>query len=339
MTLVLTAACRDHVFLVADRRLTLYPSGRLQDDNRNKATVYDNRLAFGYSGLADIAGQPTDLWLAEQLAGIGKPLLETLAERATDTWKSLSPHLSDKARRHAFVMVGWGRNQARQPVPVVATISNALGVNGSWLADATPTFSVERYLLKRHRWGFFRPVGADVRPHELVDLHRRLRPCLKRVTRRVPAIIALGDTIRQVAARDRTVGSSLVGVVLPVPSLGFDHKRFGVPLLGSASELPGPMAFDLTAADGELKWVPPNIVFRRQLMTHGWIEAVDGRVTRMEMRISKPPTGYQAGLALVGQNEGVFFGLDAEGKPFIVERKGDVTRLLPLSGDAEDPPP
>ena len=336
MTLVLTAACRDHVFLVADRRLTVL--GKLQDDNRNKATVYENRLAFGYSGLADIDGQPTDLWLAEQLAGIGKPLLETLAKRATDTWKSLSPHLSADARRHAFVMVGWGRDPARRPVPVVATISNALDVNGSWLAHATPTFLVERYLLKpRHRWGLFRPVGAGVGPHELADLHRRLRSSLKRVTRRVPAILALGDTIRQVAARDPTVGSSLVGVVLPVPSPGSNHKRFGAPLLGSASELPGPMAFDLTAADGEFKWVLPNIVFRRQLMTQGRIEAVDGRVTQMEMRISKPLPGYQAGLALVGENKGVFFGLDAEGKSFIVERTGDVTRLFPLNGDAEDP--
>ncbi len=261
MTLVLTAACRDQVFLVADRRLTQYPSGRPLDDNRNKVTVFDNRLAFGYSGLADIAGQHTDLWLAEQLAGIDGPLLETLADRATNAWNSLLRGLPASVRRHAFVMVGWGRNEARQPVAVVATISNALGDNGSWLAEAAPTFSVKRYHLKpRHRWGLFRPVGANVGAPELADLHRRLRPRLKRVTRRVPAILALGETIRHVSTRDPSVGSSLVGVVLPVPSPCSDHKRFGVPLVGHASRLAGPMAFDLAAADGEFRWVTPNLV-------------------------------------------------------------------------------
>lgn len=340
MTLVLTAACRDHVFLVADRRLTLYPSGRLQDDDRNKVTVYDNRLAFGYSGLAEIGGKRTDIWLAEQLSRIPNPILQTLAERATDAWQALSPRLPAKSRRHAFVMVGWGRDETRRRVPVLATVSNALAPSGAWLETANPTFTVDQYLLMpRHRWGIFHPIGAALRPGELADLHRRIRPALKRTTRPLPAVLEMGETIRRVAARDGTVGSSLVGVVLPIPDPDRDHRHFGVPFLPSAGALAGPKAFDLSAGGDDFRWVPPNLVYRRQLMTHGTIEAVGGRLTRMEMRISKPPPGYQAGIALVGQNEGVFFGMDENGKPFIIERKGGVTRLVPLAVHPEDPPP
>ncbi len=74
-------------------------------------------------------------------------------------------------------------------------------------------------------------------------------------------------------------------------------------------------------------------------MTLGKIEADDGRVTRFEMRISKPPPGYQAGLALNGQHQSVFFGMDSAGKPVIVERKGDITRVLPLDGEGNESPP
>lgn len=90
MTLVVGVLAREYAVLVADRRLTGLRS-RLEEDGRNKMTVYENRLAFGYTGLAKIGGQRTDLWLADVLSkadGSGEAI-RGLAARATETFQQL----------------------------------------------------------------------------------------------------------------------------------------------------------------------------------------------------------------------------------------------------------
>jgi hypothetical protein len=102
VTLVLSVLTQEHVIQVSDRRLVRHDPATAQaellDDEANKAVLWRGRLAFAYTGLADLGrDRQTDLWLAHTLAavqeearGVSEPqvmdqrhLLERLAERCT----------------------------------------------------------------------------------------------------------------------------------------------------------------------------------------------------------------------------------------------------------------
>ena len=62
MTLVITAIFPTVVLQASDRRVTYLQGGRTisADNERNKAVLYCNRVAFSYTGAAEIFGVPTD---------------------------------------------------------------------------------------------------------------------------------------------------------------------------------------------------------------------------------------------------------------------------------------
>ena len=71
MTLVLSCATSDFVFQVSDRRLTYVSGpkkGQTADDEANKAVIVGHRMAFGYTGIATIGAQSSDVWLAHVAA-------------------------------------------------------------------------------------------------------------------------------------------------------------------------------------------------------------------------------------------------------------------------------
>ena len=112
MTLVLACLTDDAVYLVSDRRLTSSrPPHAVVDDDCNKAVFLDGRIAFGYTGLAEIAGTRTDDWLATALAdGPTNDLSLTaarVAQRASADFASM--HLPLEWKRHAFLGAGWFR--------------------------------------------------------------------------------------------------------------------------------------------------------------------------------------------------------------------------------------
>ena len=72
MTLVLNLITESWAIQVSDRRLVWLDRGKIvrKDDERNKAVMWCNRLAFAYTGLAELGPmrEPTDEWLARELA-------------------------------------------------------------------------------------------------------------------------------------------------------------------------------------------------------------------------------------------------------------------------------
>ena len=69
MTLIITAATKDHIFQIADTRLTR-SDGKFFDDNSVKTTIvhcYDAKLIISYTGLASINGERTDQWITRKL--------------------------------------------------------------------------------------------------------------------------------------------------------------------------------------------------------------------------------------------------------------------------------
>jgi hypothetical protein len=323
MTLVLSALTRSSVILVADRRLTNPLTGLVCDDQRNKATVYANHFAFAYSGICEIQGKPTDVWLAQCLAngppGSGKAL-KRVAAAATTAFANLSYPAA--LRRHAFVGVGWGRRSEGMLVPVWVTISNALDANWRWLPKPKPHFEIAIHALRRSdRWTLCPPVGAELRSFEIAQAGRALRPAVKRVVHPVGAALILGQSIGRVAARENTVGRSLIAVVLPKPDPRPGetiHVTPPIQTIGSARE---PMSFDLDPGTGAFKWVMPNFVLPGQVLTRGTVVGEDGRVQSFQMKISKPQPGTRVGIGLRGGGKEVFFGMDASGKPFCEQRE------------------
>ena len=102
MTLIASLLTNDYAIQVSDRRIT--PSDKF--DDRNKATIFDGRLAIGYTGLADIAGKPTDIWVSDVLATAPLPdPFDYLAQAIKSEILRIPRPLAEK--RMAFSAVGW----------------------------------------------------------------------------------------------------------------------------------------------------------------------------------------------------------------------------------------
>src|SRR2546426_7125116 len=108
MTLVLSCLTQNFVVQVSDKRVTRISDGALVDDRRNKGTQYCTQMAFSYSGLAELGGINTDVWLANILASASSlnDAVKILRDKATEEFRQV--HLPNCAKRHAFVGVGWG---------------------------------------------------------------------------------------------------------------------------------------------------------------------------------------------------------------------------------------
>jgi hypothetical protein len=222
MTLVLAGATDSIVFQVSDRRLTmLTPPGRLVDDERNKAVVVDGRLAIAYSGLAEICGIRTDLWLAEIVARWNRvelsELVQAIANSATRDFSRMQ--IDPRWRRHAFHGVGWYYNPStRLLVNQAFKISNAIDERtGSWLPAALPEFRT---------WGpgemplnsgyFLESVGSRLHPSELGHLRAIADACVRRPEWHAPALLqGLARGVRELSQRYDTIGPGVMAISLP----------------------------------------------------------------------------------------------------------------------------
>ena len=143
MTLVLSCITPNVVYQVSDRRLTrLGTPTTIVDDEANKAVVVNGRVAFGYTGLAEIAGQKTDVWLTKAIAVGPVDQMATIAERvrATATRDFRNLPCQPWVKRQAFQGAGWfGINGGLSPGVIL--IENALE-NGRWLREARDDFRV-----------------------------------------------------------------------------------------------------------------------------------------------------------------------------------------------------
>jgi hypothetical protein len=141
MTLVLSLITESWAIQVSDRRLVwLDATGGIvrKDDERNKAVVWCNRLAFAYTGLAELGPmrEATDEWLARELAenwadaGTEQSqdaIVAAIADRATAAMNCprIARGIPAHQRRHAFAGVGWARFKGEDSMePYIAQIHN-----------------------------------------------------------------------------------------------------------------------------------------------------------------------------------------------------------------------
>lgn len=222
MTLILSIATPAFVAQVADRRLTFVDVAgnvTLADDNANKLTLFCNRMAFGYTGLAHIGRQKTDVWLSHLLGKFsGASLKEAtteLKQEATAAFARL-PY-SSRVKRHAFVGVGWACTEAAQLEfkPMICRISNFHDKDGQGLPFAQKEFTFAFTIYSPPKWGWLE-IPARMNKREIAALTRLLSRAARKGVSAFSAVRLMVAAIRAINERgDKTVGRNLLAVVMP----------------------------------------------------------------------------------------------------------------------------
>ncbi len=128
MTLIMSLLSWNYAIQVSDRRFVWFePSGEVKriDDESNKSVLWAHLNAFAFTGIGNLGvDHRTDLWLANQIARWegetpaehqSQPgLIKAISERSTEYFNGPRISRIDKdLKRHAFVGVGWGRENEK----------------------------------------------------------------------------------------------------------------------------------------------------------------------------------------------------------------------------------
>jgi hypothetical protein len=266
VTLILSCLTPEYVLQVSDRRLTML-DGSVRDDDATKAVVFELQVAFGYTGLAELPRSqaarqrwprqganwvPTNEWLAEVLAIAGQegdPITrlaqETVASLRRATYRVRDPMV----RRIAFIAVGWtqvppdGDDQ-----PVLFTLSN--------LDDPSQLTSRLETLGRR-----VSAVHSSL-AHESTlrdSLERGIAKCVRHRTGPAAAGRLLVEAIRDVAARDKTVGRGLLVNCVPLNAIKAARAGGSFGLAASEPSLDG-ATFYYMPATGDFVQHAPELV-------------------------------------------------------------------------------
>jgi hypothetical protein len=229
MTLVLSVLTQSCVYQVSDRRLIWRNrAGQIadQEDERNKAVLYNRRLVFAYSGQAEVGDErQTDTWLAATLAkwetdhrspqtGDQRDALLYLAKAANREFERRRL----RGRRQAFVAVGWARFADAEAVddfrPYFAAVSNFMDEEGRLLRHPHE-FSLFARVLQPDECGFFVPIGVRLPKAEQDATIRRLAQVDARRLGPEGFMQVLADEVRRVASINERVGRGMLLNVLP----------------------------------------------------------------------------------------------------------------------------
>jgi hypothetical protein len=255
MTLVLSLITASWAIQVSDRKLVwLGPNEEIvrKDDERNKAVVWCNRLAFAYTGLAELGPkrEPTDEWLTRILsewwveAGAVEQkqdaVVAAIADRAAMRRPRIRRAIPPHQRRHAFVGTGWARfDGGGGMVPYIAQIHN-FPQSTDHDAPALDTFGVAILRLPEGE----KQVFVNWMGQELEDSETELLEELKRGDPRSRAYgqhaaRVMVKTVRSVASRNELVGRGLL--INSLPRWAIRPGKAETFLVAS-----GPMAEELT---------------------------------------------------------------------------------------------
>ncbi len=242
MTFILNFATSEHVFQVSDRKLTFFPSGKIYDEESNKAVMVNGRMAFAYTGLGKIGRESTDNWLVKKIASITDDNLGAVAEKIRQEATKDFARLSTPNRnmlKHAFVGVGWTiYNGETELSPILLTIDNALNKSGEWSANISKEFKTTL-----NGWGNSKDfcigsAGVSVSPAEKKTIWRHLSRIVKRGELQLAILRGMVDACLWIADRHTPwVGKSLMALCIPKKAV-LNTMKTGrtIMLLGGSEE-------------------------------------------------------------------------------------------------------
>ena len=225
MTLVLGCITPNFAIQVSDRRLTWLDASRrgtIADDGRNKVVLFCNRIAFGYTGLAQIGTAHTDEWLLNTIA-TARPANEhtifpLIAKRAEMDLAAQRIPAAD--RRHAFFGTGWATFASDSDTePYFVYISNFHDRQLKQLPVASDKFEIIVQRLRDLPFKFAR-VGQPLSAGDVTHLKNAARPARKHSAGAAGYVDILASIIRRVAKNAPTVGSNLLATVIPREAVG-----------------------------------------------------------------------------------------------------------------------
>jgi hypothetical protein len=233
VTLILNLITEAWAIQVSDRRLVwLGANDKIvrKDDEKNKAVVWCNRMAFAYTGLAELGPkrEATDEWLARELAAWwvadGGPekgqdaVVAAIAERATAAMKRprIARGVPAHLRRHAFVGTGWARFDGKGGmVPYIVQIHN-FPSSTEPEAPALAEFGVSIiHLPEGERQIFVNWMGQELAAQEKTLLEELKRGDPRSREYGPHAAQVMVDVVRSVADRNNLVGHGLLINSLP----------------------------------------------------------------------------------------------------------------------------
>lgn len=219
MTLILSCVTRDVIYQVSDRRLTTWSDPpKTIDDDTNKATLFNGRIAIGYTGFAFFGSERCDDWLARILSAQQS---SDLGEIATAICEAATQAFSDNkmSGRHAFHAVGWMQLEGTPGlVPIIATIHNGIdSATGSWHSKVLPKFEYFAELIDTSTDSVrIQYVGASLSLAEKAKILRGIRKCVvHRHSRPETVREGLVRSVYWLSKRHPRIGSNLIVVVLP----------------------------------------------------------------------------------------------------------------------------
>ncbi|HEY3935768.1 MAG TPA: hypothetical protein VGL65_14235 [Gemmatimonadales bacterium] len=274
MTLILACLTPTHVYQVSDRRLTALSgasAGAPMDDERNKAVLFEGNIAFGYTGLADLPGDRTDVWLAKTLGSGPTDDLSVVLERvrtsATVVFRSLT--LPRPARRHAFAGVGWTkRHGLNELLPTTILIENALDSNSDFEVSARDDFRTRIQQYAAFKRGFaVHSVGARVNPGQRNAILRAVGSLVKRNRSPLALLQTLSYAVRWMATFDSTIGSSLMGLCIPRAAVARSIAAGEIVILSGAPMIDVPTFLYLGANQNRMESYGPTTV------AGGWVSS------------------------------------------------------------------
>lgn len=192
--------------------------GSVYDDDTNKMTLFDGRIAFSYTGLAFLEGKRTDLWLRDLLqrpecssADKGIHLLKTAATEALRGIK-----IPEELKRIAFVGMGWSLVAAHtHALPLICRVSNFHTEDGSVLPHASDEFRQAVSLLRPNERFALMATGQSL-PAGLARKCRWLvRHHVKKGSGPGKLLDILVKVVRECADNSSAVGKSLLSAVIP----------------------------------------------------------------------------------------------------------------------------
>ncbi|HWM62754.1 MAG TPA: hypothetical protein VNP96_02045 [Solirubrobacterales bacterium] len=232
MTLVLNLISESWAIQVSDRRLVwLGRDNKIvrKDDERNKAVMWCNRLAFAYTGLAELGPmrEATDEWLARELAewwteSPGEEgqdaVIAAVMNRAAAAMKRprIARGIPAHLRRHAFVGIGWARFDGQGGmVPYIVQVHNFPAEAGEDAAAKEEFGYAIQHLPEGEKSIFVSWVGQELHAAEKAMLEDLNRGDPRSKEYGPYAAEVLVGIVRAVAARNEFVGRGLLINALP----------------------------------------------------------------------------------------------------------------------------
>lgn len=220
MTLIIGCLTPDFVFLVSDRRLTDFRTGRVMDDAQNKAVQFENQAAFAACGLPELDGTRIDQWIAERLDPT-LPLDDALDKLAAEAEEALGrARVPAGAGLLGFFGVGWGTcGESSLLRPFFFTASNFRSSSGDWFRDRQPSFGVciegttDRFLRRNNAVCF--ASDPSIPSGEIKLLARTIKRALAHGVSISTCLGVLAAAVRQRGRLNSTIGDGVLGMVLP----------------------------------------------------------------------------------------------------------------------------